>query len=753
MGMPVITPGTGTRNQAITDLIQSVALQETALSHMLNAEGEKMQAIIGMPDVTSDNLMDMNKSVNKLINAATRLEMTLLAKLEMFAGQSAPDAVSELANINVPSVIINVPLDDPAAEMDAVAQAIAAAQAQVDPGFTVLFTPTSYDPATGVLTGAFTVVNNTNLADTATDAADRNIAVYTTATTAAQQLSNINVTTVAIPVPLTDPLAEHYAVIQAVADAQAQVAPGYNVSFAPTSYDPVTGTLTGAFTVTNSTDPTDTATDITPRNIAVTYTPSTATAESNAASQFISGTLVDTIPAGTVNGIDGVSASYTNGVTSGNSVTNTTSIDLAALGAAPITINTLPLTVGDFLQLGAVNQYAQASIDGASRAFDGAVSDAGVVSINGDPNYPANATLKLMQVLPSTPLLTQADLTLGAIVGAAQWSASVGNTLATTTDVNNPVQGLAYNIAGATLDLNSPLVSALTSAFDATATTVSNLVSAPISSALQTGINAASGLLGPLSGGLITFNGFTIDVYLVDLATELAPLLQQPITSNDGVVTVEAYDGIVTVDLNQLLGINNLPPNTDLLSATTINQIVADLNEVLQALVSKVEALIISKLTGTARVTISGTVDVNLLVDNSTLTISYDGTLADLVTGAQPLTITATGLLAAFDFGPFIALVQSTLGPLVTAAIGTQTSGGILNNALDLLAADITNVSDQLDPIFSLIDSVVTVVINVQQYDPLANTFTEIPIQLNLLNDGTVLNLGKVVVGPNTYTP
>ena len=37
MGMPVITPSTTTRTQAITDIIESVALQETALSHILNA--------------------------------------------------------------------------------------------------------------------------------------------------------------------------------------------------------------------------------------------------------------------------------------------------------------------------------------------------------------------------------------------------------------------------------------------------------------------------------------------------------------------------------------------------------------------------------------------------------------------------------------------------------------------------------------------------------------------------------------------
>ena len=186
MGMPIITPGTGTRNQAITDLIQSVALQEAALSHMLNAEGEKMQAIIGMPDVTSEKLMEMNDSVNKLINAATRLEMLLLSKLEMFAAAYVPDptnAAAELAKISVPSVTINVLLNDPAARQVAVAQAIATAQAQVNQGYTVLFTSTDYYP-TGSLKGTFTVVNNTNPTKTATDAAYRTITVTTTATEA-----------------------------------------------------------------------------------------------------------------------------------------------------------------------------------------------------------------------------------------------------------------------------------------------------------------------------------------------------------------------------------------------------------------------------------------------------------------------------------------------------------------------------------------------------------------------------------------
>ena len=87
MGMPVITPGEGTRDQAITDLIQSVALQEAALAHIMNAEGKKMQKIIAMEDVSADELMDLNKSVSQLISAISRLEMLFTAKLELFADE------------------------------------------------------------------------------------------------------------------------------------------------------------------------------------------------------------------------------------------------------------------------------------------------------------------------------------------------------------------------------------------------------------------------------------------------------------------------------------------------------------------------------------------------------------------------------------------------------------------------------------------------------------------------------------------
>ncbi|MEG0073165.1 MAG: hypothetical protein RR922_01530 [Clostridia bacterium] len=91
MSMPIIVPGTGTRDQAITDVIESVALEETALSHILNAEGEKLQAVIAMPGVTADELLIVNKSVQKMVNAITRLETILQGKIDIFSCEICPN--------------------------------------------------------------------------------------------------------------------------------------------------------------------------------------------------------------------------------------------------------------------------------------------------------------------------------------------------------------------------------------------------------------------------------------------------------------------------------------------------------------------------------------------------------------------------------------------------------------------------------------------------------------------------------------
>lgn len=83
MGMPVITPGTGSRCQAITDIITSVALEQTALSHILNAEGEKIQKIVAQA-TTAEQMLLVNRSVRDMVKAITQLEMVLQNKLDLF---------------------------------------------------------------------------------------------------------------------------------------------------------------------------------------------------------------------------------------------------------------------------------------------------------------------------------------------------------------------------------------------------------------------------------------------------------------------------------------------------------------------------------------------------------------------------------------------------------------------------------------------------------------------------------------------
>ncbi len=82
MSMPVIVPSETTRDQAITDIIESIALEETALSHILNAEGEKIQKVVATA-ATQEQLLAVNTSVQAMVNAVTRLEMVLQAKLEL----------------------------------------------------------------------------------------------------------------------------------------------------------------------------------------------------------------------------------------------------------------------------------------------------------------------------------------------------------------------------------------------------------------------------------------------------------------------------------------------------------------------------------------------------------------------------------------------------------------------------------------------------------------------------------------------
>ncbi|MEG1945592.1 MAG: hypothetical protein RR139_00725 [Lachnospiraceae bacterium] len=73
--------------QASNDLAESVAYEQTALSHILNAEGEKIQAMLAEPHVTPTQLLEVNTSVQDMVDSVSNLECILKQKLKTVQNQ------------------------------------------------------------------------------------------------------------------------------------------------------------------------------------------------------------------------------------------------------------------------------------------------------------------------------------------------------------------------------------------------------------------------------------------------------------------------------------------------------------------------------------------------------------------------------------------------------------------------------------------------------------------------------------------
>lgn len=88
MSMPSFPPNGAdmTQEEALTMIIASIAMEELALSHILNAEGEKLQYILGTlpgtnPCACPHDVLAVNKSVTALVEAVTQNQMLLKNKL------------------------------------------------------------------------------------------------------------------------------------------------------------------------------------------------------------------------------------------------------------------------------------------------------------------------------------------------------------------------------------------------------------------------------------------------------------------------------------------------------------------------------------------------------------------------------------------------------------------------------------------------------------------------------------------------
>ena len=85
MGMPQIPDGVNrpTTEEVFIDLLESIALEEMAISHILNAEGEKLQAVLASFKNNKTDVCGLHKisaNINQTIGDLIIKEWLLLKK-------------------------------------------------------------------------------------------------------------------------------------------------------------------------------------------------------------------------------------------------------------------------------------------------------------------------------------------------------------------------------------------------------------------------------------------------------------------------------------------------------------------------------------------------------------------------------------------------------------------------------------------------------------------------------------------------
>lgn len=106
MSMPKFPTDTShlTKENVLNQILSSIAMEELGLSHILNAEGEKMQYILGTLEGVSppatpptiDQVLQANDSIQKTLDTIMTQQMFLRAKMADAIKAYPPDPTSPI---------------------------------------------------------------------------------------------------------------------------------------------------------------------------------------------------------------------------------------------------------------------------------------------------------------------------------------------------------------------------------------------------------------------------------------------------------------------------------------------------------------------------------------------------------------------------------------------------------------------------------------------------------------------------------
>lgn len=429
-------------------------------------------------------------------------------------------------------------------------------------------------------------------------------------------------------------------------------------------------------------------------------------------------------------------------------------------------------------QVGVLREYAHAPSAAHAHGASGVVSDSGGLELTQrGSGKSANVDILSLLKLGGSPLITdtvisEAALELGAVSAVAinpddseftDYNVTCDPSLTATaigTAESPEIICHGYQVADAIVVIDAPIVKTLM----ATITALLGDLDATINAALAKA-GLLDGLLSTLTGLLKVLSLGTIDLNLsvtaqVPVADILDDLLNEELSDESGLVKIDLKEGVIKVDLQQLHtgGLNNLDPNTPLLTSDNINAITASVLSLLtdpattnpNGLMAHLESVLIGDVdpvTG-GNLRTGGLYDtaLDITLTNPGLlgigagTLKVSGTLGQIFSGG--FTYDGSGI-----FGPLGLALGAILNPL-TAGVGaileellfdgpTSVVSTLLSSARD---AALTQLVDVLDPVLrQVLAPLANVIINRQTTQEVAHgtVFTVSAVEVNVLELGT----------------
>ncbi|WP_407171996.1 choice-of-anchor G family protein, partial [Microbacterium sp. A1-JK] len=399
---------------------------------------------------------------------------------------------------------------------------------------------------------------------------------------------------------------------------------------------------------------------------------------SNASGTFLGGSILDLIDLDALVNLEGAQASNDG---TPPEVVDVNTLDLGALGVVNVTAEggiQIPISFAD---AGVLGQYASADSDGSSYGSSGAVGSDGVVGAGPVPGSPPGPlTLDLTAAAGALGLppalvndVADVDLSVGVVSAQAELVGATGVTR-------------DYTIADTTLTLQSNTVSGLAGTVNSAITPV------------QTTVDGLQATINDLVNGVAGFalsSDLTVDT--ASLTGAVSSLLTGPITSPDypGVV-VNLSTGVISIDLEQIVDLNNLGVGQEILSGATVQYIEEAVLDAIDGTLADVTQTLVEAIRG---LTVTGGVDIDLgflgtldaLAVNTTVGALADGSTAGITLLGLP--VPAPGLIGAVVgvlTAPLDAVIDSVAG-VATAAL--QPVNDVLLEVIDLVLPGVISLT------------------------------------------------------------